>query len=211
MRRSSNPGFSLLELVLVILILSGLAAILGVQMGAGIAADRLTVAARDLAATLRLAADRAALTGTDQRVVLTFGSSAGLRVEEQTDPLDKPGEWSNPGLSWSRPRTLHSSVRWAGVVIDPDQDKLREELDELTAEGEGELVILFSPDGQHQVYQGNDDNAAGAGDPRTVEIKLASTHTEEQPIYLRIESSGRIRTLTEAQWTTENEEKGVSR
>jgi len=210
MRKRSNPGFSLLELVLVVLILASLAAIVSVQMGAGIAADRLTVAARDLAATLRLAADRAALTGADQRVVLTFGASSGLRAEEQTDPLDKPGEWTNPGLSWSQTRAPHSSVRWAGVVLDPDQHKLREQLDELTAEGEGELVLRFSPDGQHQVHQLDDDNQAG-GEPRTVEIKLVSTHEGEQPIYLRIESTGRIRTLTESQWTAENEEKGVSR
>jgi prepilin-type N-terminal cleavage/methylation domain-containing protein len=206
----TNSGFSLLELVLVILILGSLAAIAGVRLGAGITSDRMTVTARDLAATLRLARDRAALTGLQQRVVLTFGTTPKLRAEEEADALDKPGEWSNPGLSWTQSRTLHSSLRWVSCVLDPDEEDLREEFDGLSAEGEGELAIRFEPDGPHHVYDIGDEDQGG-DDARVVEIKIASTKEEEQPFYLRIENSGRVRVLSQASREEEAEKRNATR
>lgn len=210
MTRSSNAAFSLLELVLVILILASVAAVLGVRLSAGIAADRLTVGARDLAATLRLAADRAALTGLRQRVVLTVGKeTVGLRVEEEAEPLDKPESWSNPGLSWTRPRSPHESVRWAGLVIDPDDDKLRQELE--LGEAELEIAVIYSPDRQYRLWRSDTEEEFDDGEPRPLELKISSTDDNEPALYLRLEATGRVRVLTTEQKTEEEEARGASK
>lgn len=202
MTRSKN-AFTLIELLLVLAIVGILAGILGASLGSGLASDRLALAAGDLAVSLRLAADRAALTGLRQRVVLAW-EPASMRVEEEAEGLDKPEEWTIPTLEWAKKRDLASPVRWKSVTTDPDQELLRKEI----VAGEGaatEVAIAYDPDRHHSFVE---IGGEGGGPLEGTVIEVRVVAGDDPPLVVRLEASGRIRTLTES--ALEEEKKAAS-
>lgn len=190
---TGRGGFTLLELILVLVIVGALAALIGTRLGTGLAGDRLVVAARDLAATLRLASDRAQLSGRRHRVLL--GLEGGyVVVEEEDDPLDAPDEWSPVQLQWARKRAFARPVRFGVVTVDPDDDEYREELD---AEATEVVELLYTPDGVH-VLRAEDVLEVEPEEGIAIEITLHGEGDEDtgDALYLRIEPTGRVRVWT---------------
>ena len=192
MRRPASSGFSLIELVLVLVLLATVAGLVGVNLGAGVGADRLVVASRDLAGTLRLAADRARLSGRRHRVVLEL-QAGQVVVEEEEDPLERPDEWTALQLAWGRARTFSPPVRFALVTIDPDDEELKIELPPEDVE---RIELVFDAEGVHVLT--GDVVAELDSEPEEaplIQIDLRGAEETEQ-LHVRIGTLGAIRVWT---------------
>lgn len=207
LRTSPARGFSLIELLLVMVLLVTIGGLVAVRMGAGIDHDRLVVASRDLAATLRMASDRAQLVGRRHRVVLELEANA-LEVEEEEDPLERPNVWSAIGLTWARKRVFGTPVRFGAVSLDPDDEDLV-----LTFEPDRveELRLVFDPEGVH-VVKGDAIEELDQEPVEAVMVQIAlrgsepGDGSEPDTLYVRLQPTGEVVVWTGEQHAAHVEE-----
>jgi type II secretory pathway pseudopilin PulG len=184
---------TLIELVLVATILLVIAGVASVALGSGLGQDRHTVAARELAATLRATAERAALSGLRQRVLLSLASGEVV-VEQEADPYDAPGVWSAAAGSWGRRRSLPNGVRWGAVTIAGDGAAWQT----IEPAALANLELVFAPDGVMQLA-GEEAEQVFSPFPdegELVELELLAAASTTEPLIVRVEATGDIRVWT---------------
>jgi len=182
-------GFTLIELVLVLAILGTVAALGVARLGAGIDSDRHAAFARELAATLQQAADRARLAGRRHRVKVEPTASR-LSVEEEDDPLDHPDVWSEVQSAWAHRRAFATGVAVPELVLDADAVELAQlvPLADVT-----ELWVEYDPEGVHRVVC---EGLELATDDAPLAELVLSGPAGDPPLVVRLEPTGVVRVWT---------------
>lgn len=157
--RGDARGFTLLELVLVVVVLSILAGLVVPQMAGSFPGVRVGKAAERVFAAAREARAHAALRGLRTRLILdTDPAPQQFWLEEERSPLTAPGVWTELADREDRHDELPDGVAFVGVRV-WDED----------LPGSGRHEILFKPDGSA------DDTrialAADSGEQRVVDIR----------------------------------------
>lgn len=226
LRRRQARGFSLIELILVATILVVVAGLVSVALGAGIGGDRQVSAARDLASTIRLTADRARLVGRPHRLRIHLADGE-LEVQVESDPLDSPGVWESIPYSWGKRRRFGEGVRIAELAADADDEDAVQRVDgELIAE----LAIVFDPEGVHRLagvlpedeVESELDPAEDAFDPLPdegglIQIAIGQIRYADQPdndwktrLTVRLEPTGEVRVWTAEELAAHLDSLGMS-
>ncbi|WP_161626569.1 GspH/FimT family pseudopilin [Desulfatiglans anilini] len=142
-RRTGCPGFTLMELLVVLVLISVVAAVVGVRAGGGLSGAALRDAAKKTAATLRYARSQASWEGVPYVVLFSFEDNAlallaarpetGDREEPEADRREVRRD--ELGRVILKTYTLPEGVRLEKAVWDEDE------------RASGLFEIVFSPSG----------------------------------------------------------------
>lgn len=139
---SRRTGFTLLELLLVLLVVSTLALLVAPRLSGSTRLGRLRAQARTLVALGRRAKARAASEGRTYLLVVD-GAEREARLARARDPLAAPDDEEDPereapaeGESWSRPLAFEDDVELVEVAVAEEERDPAEE-----------VVLAFRPQG----------------------------------------------------------------
>jgi prepilin-type N-terminal cleavage/methylation domain-containing protein len=134
MKATARRGFTLLELMLVLVVLAVSAALVVPRLSGALASLRVTKGTEQVFAAAREAHTRAVLRGLRARLVLEFEAGT-FRVEEERRPLESPGRWYEMPGREGKPSALAEGVRFGTLYLNEE------------SVAEGSATIGFRPDG----------------------------------------------------------------
>lgn len=180
--KDRNAGFTLVELLLVVMILATTAALVAPSFRGFYAGRQLAAAAARLSVLLRRARTKAA---TEQlRVRLNIDPDSRIYwLTVEADPFEAPGAFVPPGDAWGRRFTLPNGVQLSRVTID----------------GEDAEPVAFESTSATKVWTPESGSAyriafepGGAAPDAVITITLASAENENEMNAMQV----RLRGLT---------------
>ena len=177
--KDRNAGFTLVELLLVVMILATTAALVAPSFRGFYAGRQLAAAAARLSVLLRRARTKAA---TEQlRVRLNIDPDSRIYwLTVEADPFEAPGAFVPPGDAWGRRFTLPNGVQLSRVTIDGEDAEpvAFESTSAWTPKSGSAYRIAFEP--------------GGAAPDAVITITLASAENENEMNAMQV----RLRGLT---------------
>ncbi len=189
-----QPGFTLLELVIVIAVLGMIAAFVLPDFQGSLAGEGVRESARRMETTCAMCRAEAINHAREYRVLIRLDGS--MKIQRQLEPIKAPHWWETVDAPWARTAPLLDDVWVEAVQLLPDgpapvfivDDELEfpeMELEPpLLAEYEGfeqELAITFLPDGTSNSLRWVLRDAAGRALLMTLDGRLARVTTEPWP------------------------------
>jgi Tfp pilus assembly protein FimT len=170
--RGRSGGFTLVELILVMIVLFTLATVVAPRFTDFFPSYQVRKSGEHLLAWARKAKADAALTGTRQRLALDL-TNRKFWIEVEMRPLKEPGKFTALSGAWN-PETLPGEVVFESVEVTPAD----------ASNSSTQKYIEFRPDGtsnEATIILGND-----VGDRQTIRVEAATSKiyfqsAEQQP------------------------------
>ena len=188
MRQRMPRGFTLLELLLVVVLLGVVVAFAWPDFGSTVESERLRESATRMGTLTAMC--RAEAMNEARRYRVRMRNDGSIRVEQQFDPIKAPHLWTRVRAPWARTEVLFDTVWIAEVqelpdgpapirIIDehlefPDMEYDLIPIDEL----EYEPVVEFEPDGSCNSLRWVLRDARGWGMLQTLDGRLGRVGTE---------------------------------